>query len=239
MEPVHPAVVSAGERRRLSTSAAPLLGAALAAAVLSIGGLVGCGGDDKTSPASLRNQLLPASEIPGFKSERKSDYDNVIDFVHEGLLLPEATPLSQAVDAFENAGFEAGVGERFVKGKPFEGPRATVNVAQLGSDDDAREALDYARKEALKQPCLAVCSVQGKEFAVAGIPGAKGVQQTPLPDPPPNAPPPFVSYGVGFTIGSRLYLVSADGGPGQVKKDQALDAAEALYKRNAKPDAGS
>jgi hypothetical protein len=240
MEPVHPEVVSAGEGRRLSTSAALLLGAALAAAVLSIGGLVGCGGDDdKTSPASLRNQLLPASEIPGFKSERKFDYDNPIDFVHEGLPLPESTPLSQAVDAFENAGFEAGVGERFVKGKPFEGPGASVNVAQLGSDDDAREALDYVRKEALKQPCLAVCSVQGKEFAVAGIPGAKGVQQTPLPDPPPNAPPPFASYGVGFTIGSRLYLVGTGGGPGQVKKDQALDAAEALYKRNATPDAGS
>jgi hypothetical protein len=216
------------------------LGAALAAAVLSIGGFVGCGGDDdKTSPASLRNQLPPASEIPGFKSERKSDYDNPIDFAHEGLPLPEATPLSQAVEAFENAGFEAGVGERFVKGKPFEGPRATMNVAQLGSDDDARETLDYVRKEALKQPCFAVCAVQGKEFAVAGIPGAKGVQQTPLPDPPPDAPPPFVSYGVGFTIGSRLFLVGADGGPGQVKKDQVLDAAEALYKRNAKPDAGS
>ncbi len=240
MEPVHPEVVSAGERRRRSTSAALLLGAALAAAVLSIGGLVGCGGDDdKTSPASLRDQLLPASEIPGFKSERKFDHDNPIDFAHDGLLLPEATPLSQAVDAFENAGFEAGVGERFVKGKPFEGPGAAVNVAELGSDDDAREALDYVRKEALKQPCFAVCATEGKEFAVAGIPGAKGVQQTPLPDPPPNAPPPFAIYGVGFTIGPRLYLVDMGGEPGQVKKDQVLDAAEALYKRNAEPDAGS
>jgi hypothetical protein len=238
MEPVHPEVVPAGERRQRSTSAALLLGAALAAAVLSIGGLVGCGGDDdKTSPASLRSQLLPASELPGFKSERKFDYDNPIDFAHDGLPLPEATPLSQAVDVFENAGFEAGVGERFFKSKPFTG--ATVNVAQLGSDDDAREALDYVRKEALKQPCFAVCSVQGKEFAVAGIPGAKGVQQTPLPNPPPNAPPPFANYGVGFTIGPRLYLVGVGGGPGQVNKDQVLDATEALYKRNAKPDAGS
>src|SRR5687768_5721904 len=145
VELVHPEVVSAGERRRRSSTNAamtPLLGAALAAAVLSIGALVGCGGeDDKASPQSLRDQLLPASEIPGFKSERKFDFDNPIDFVHEGLPLPETTPLSQAVDAFESAGFEAGVGERFVKGKPFEGPGANVNVAELGSEDDAREAL--------------------------------------------------------------------------------------------------
>jgi hypothetical protein len=234
MAPVHPEVVPAGEGRRRSARAALLFGAALAAAVLCVGGLPGCGGDDdKTSPASLRNQLLPASEIPGFKSERKFDFDNPIDFAHEALFLPEATPLSQAVDAFENANFEAGVGERLVKGKPFEGPSATQNVGQLGSDDDAREALDYARKEALKQPCFAVCSTQGKEFAVEGIPGAKGVQQTPLPDPPPDAPPPFAAYGVGFTIGSRLYLVGMDGEPDQVKKEQVVDAAQALYERNA------
>jgi hypothetical protein len=239
MEPVHPEMVPAGERRRRSTSVALLLGTALAA-VLSIGGLVGCGGDDnKTSPASLRNQLLPASEIPGFKSERKFDWDNPIDFVHEGLFIPEATPLSQAVDAFENAGFEAGVGERFVKGKPFEGPGTTVDVAQLGSDDDAREALDYVRKEGLKQPCFAVCSVDAKEFAVAGIPGAKGAQLTPQKEPPPDAPPPFEAYGIGFTIGPRLYLVNAGGGPGQVKKSQVLSAAKALYERNAKSDAAS
>ena len=240
MEPVRPAVAPAGERLRRSTSAALLLGAALAAAVLSVAGLVGCGDDDdKASPESLTNQLLPASEIPGFKSERKFDFDNPIDFAHEALPLPETTPLSQAVDAFENAGFEAGVGERFVKGKPFEGAGMTVSIAELGSDDDAREALEYVRKEALKQPCFAVCSTEGKEFAVEGIPGAEGVQQTPVPDPPPNAPPPFASYGVGFTIGSRLYQVGAGGGPGQVKKDQVLDAAEALYKRNAEPDGAS
>ena len=34
----------------------------------------------------------------------------------------------------------------------------------------AREALDYVHKEALKQPCFAVCSVDAKEFAVAGNP---------------------------------------------------------------------
>ena len=82
--------------------------------------------------------------------------------------------------------------------------------------------------------------MEGKEFAVTGIPGAKGGQQTPVPDPPPNAPPTCsTSYSVGFTIGPRLYLVDVHGAPGQVKKDQVLDAAETLYKRNAESDAGS
>jgi hypothetical protein len=210
--------------------------------VLCTGGLVGCGGDDDgTAPASLRSQLLPASQVPGFKTERKFDWDNAIDFVTQGLHLPQSTPPSQAVDAFEDAGFEAGVGESFVaaKGNPFQGPRAAVDVVQLGSDDNAREALDYVRKEALKQPCIGVCSVNTREFAVTGIPGAKGVQLTPQRNPPPDAPPPFVAYSIGFTTGPRLYLLNADGGPGQVKKSQVLSAANALYERIAKNDATS
>ena len=227
-----------GERCR-STRAAWHLWTALALAGLSIGALGGCGGDDDgTSPASLKGQLLPASEIPGFKVVRELEWDNPIDFVVQGLHLPEATPPSEAVEAFENAGFDAAAGEELIKGEPFQGPLAAVDVVQLGSDDDAREALDYVRSEALKQPCFAVCSVEGREFSVAGIPGAEGVQLTPLPDPPPDAPPPFEAFSVGFTDGPRLYLVSADGGPGQVKKGEVLSAAKALYKR-ATSDAAS
>lgn len=214
----------------------------MAVSVLCAVALVGCGDDDDgTSSASLRSQLLPASELPGFKTERKFDWGDPIDFVHEGLLLPESTPRSQAVEAIEDAGFEAGVGESFVvaKGSKFEGPRAAVAVAQLGSDDEAREALDYAHKEALKPPCFGVCSVNVREFAVTGIPGAKSAQLTPQRNPPPDAPPPFVSYAVAFTTGSRLYLVHAEGEPGQVKKRQVLSAAKALYERNAKSDATS
>ena len=155
----------------------------LTLATLAIG-LAACGGDDDgTSPASLNSQLLPASQVPGFKIERKFEWDNPIDFVAQGLhVAGEPLLPSLAVKTFEDAGFEAGVGEKLVaaKGNQFEGPHGAVEVVQLGSDDDAREALDYVRKEALKQPCFAVCSVDAKEFAVAGIPGAKGVQLTPL-----------------------------------------------------------
>jgi hypothetical protein len=237
--------VRGGDRRRGSTAVALLLRAALASSVLCTGGLAGCGGDDDgTSPASLRSQLLPASEIHGFKSERKFEWDNPIDYVGQGLqgrILPESTPPSQAVDALEDAGFEAGVGNRFVaaEGNRFQGPEMAVDVVQFGSDDDARDALEYLGKEAEKPPCFGVCSVGIREFPVTGIPGATGVQLTPLPDPPPDAPPPFEAYGVGFTIGPRVYLVDAGGGLGQVEKSQIVSAAKALYHRNAKSDATS
>jgi hypothetical protein len=218
-----------------------LRGALTLAALLTFA-IAGCGGNDNgVSPASLKSQLLPPSDVPGFKVERYFSWDNPIDFVGQGFPLPESTPPSQAVTVFEDAGFEAGAGEVFVvaKGNTFEGPHPSVEVVQLGSDDEARDALDYVRKEALKQPCFAVCSVEGREFAVPGIPGASGVQQTPLKQPPPNAPPPFESYGVGFTIGPQIFLTSSGGPPGQVKKSQVLSAAKALYERNSKGDASS
>ncbi len=187
-------------------------------------------------PRASRIVCYPYPSSPASRVVRNVEWDNPIDFVHEGLPLPEATPRSSAVEEFEDFGFEAGVGERLVaaKGSPFDGPDANVGVVQLGSDEDARKALDYVRKEALKQPCFAVCAVDSREFAVAGIPGAKGVHHTPLRDPPPNAPPPFEDYGVAFTIGPRLFLVGAGGEPGQIKQERVLAAARALYERNAK-----
>ena len=151
-------------------------------------------------------------------------------------MLPEGAPPSQAVAVFEDAGFEGGAGMSFVAAEG-QGPYAAVGVVQLGSDDDAREALDYVRTEALKQQSLAVCSQNTREFTVTGIPGAKGVALTPQLDPPPDAPPPFVRYGIGFTIGPRLYLAAVDGAPGQVEMSQAVSAARALYERNARVDA--
>lgn len=216
---------------------------ALAVSALSLAALAGCGGDDDegASAASLKRQLLPVSEWSGLKVERTFEWDNPIDAVHEGLPTPEGTPLSRSVEVFEDAGFEAGAGERLVaaRGEPFHGPQVTVDVIQLGSEEGAGDALEYVSKEALKQPCFAVCSVGAEEISVPGIPGAKGSHLTPLPEPPEGAPPPFEAYGVGFTIGSRLFVVNAGAEPGQVGKQQVMDAAAALYERNAGDGAGA
>ena len=99
-------------------------------------------------------------------------------------------------------------------------------TVQLGSGDDARKVLRYVRQEALKRPSFDVCSLNTREFTVTGIQGAEGVALTPQLDPPPDAPPPFVRYGIGFTIGPRLYLVTVDGEPGRVEMSQAVSTAE-------------
>jgi hypothetical protein len=202
--------------------------------VLSAVGVVACGGDDeKVSPAALSKRLLPASEVPGFKRERTDEWDNAIDLSAKGLFLPESTPTSQAVELIEDAGFEAAAGDELVvlKGNPFHGPRILIAAVQLGSDDDARQVLEFLHKEDLKQPCAAVCSEIPSELEVKGIPGAKGAQQLPQEKPPPNAPDPFVGYAVEFRMGSLLYMVFGGGGPGSLKSYQVTDAAKAFYER--------
>ena len=152
----------------------------------------------------------------------------------QGFFLPEATPPSEGVDVYEEAGFDAGAGQALVvkKGNAFEGPRASQVVIEFGSDEGAGDVLDFVHEQDLKQPCFAVCSVDPSEMAVDGIPGAKGAKLLPQKNPPPNGPPPFEAYAVEFTIGPRLYLVNAGGGPGQVKPDSIVKAAQRLYARN-------
>ncbi len=206
-----------------------LLGLALAAVAVA-----GCGGDDEeASPAALDVRLLPASEVPGFMRERTFEWDDAIDLTVQGIFLPQSTPPSRAVDLIEDAGFETAVGEELVgsKGDPFQGPHMTIAVVQLGSDDDAGEVLNFLHKEALKQPCAALCSQNPGELEVEGIPGAKGAEQVPQRNPPEGAPPPFVAYAVEFAVGPVLYVVAGSGGPGQLSSSQVLDAAKTLYER--------
>jgi hypothetical protein len=205
--------------RRLAVLLAPLLAAALVA---------GCGGDDETSPQSLKNRLLPASEVPGFKVRRTFEWDNAIDLTAQGFHLPQGTPPSEVVEVAEEAGFEAGAGEELEKEK---GPGMSVIAVKFASDDGARDMLERLHQEDLKQPCYGVCSQIQSDLTISGIPGAKGAQSRPDPLPPPNAPPPFDGYAVEFTVGSYLYVVSGGGGPGQLKKEQVLDAATALYQQ--------
>jgi hypothetical protein len=199
--------------------------------------LAACGDDDDgggTSAADLKQQLLPESQLPVFKAERNFKWDNAVDATFQGLFLPEETPPSEALDAYEEADFAAGAAQSLVvkEGNTFEGPRGFQAVIEFGSDEDASEVLEFVHEQDLKQPCFAVCSVNPSELAVDGIPGAKGAKLVPLKKPPPNAPPPFEAYAVEFTIGPRLYMVNAGGGPGQAKANTVLDAARQLYARN-------
>jgi hypothetical protein len=191
--------------------------------------VAGCGGDDETSPDSLRSRLLPASEVPDFKVERTFEWENAIDYVAQGLFVSENTRPSEVVDVVEDAGFEAGAGEILARGAM--GPHMSVLVAKFGSDDGARDVRDRVHQEDLTQPCYGACSQIQSDVAVSGIPDAKGAQSVPDPNPPPDAPHPFEAYAVEFTVGSYLYVVNGGAEPGQLEKQDVLDAATALYEQ--------
>jgi len=214
----------------------------MAFALLLAAPLAACGGgDDDTSSESLRSSLLPASSFPGYKLHRIYSWEDPIDFTAQGLPVSQNTDPSDVVELVRDADFSAASGEDLEKedGSSF----FSVAVAKVGSADKAGELADHIRREALKRPCYGTCSERSETFAVSGIPGASGVAQVPAKtpvgqeptaahaEPEPGAPPPFVAYGIGFTIGDRIYLVGGNGQPGRVQKDAVVQAAHELYRR--------
>jgi hypothetical protein len=184
----------------------------LTTCAIAVGVAAGCGGgDDEPSTSDLKAQLPAASTFPGFKLHREYDWKDPIDFVVQGLPLPQSTDPSTAVRVMKDAGFDGAVGQELESRAQFG-----VVVARFGSEDQARDVQSYVYNEGLKLPCYRSCSEQPGEFAVSGIPGAKGVQQEPSESPPADAPPPFTAYGVAFTVGDRFYFVGGSGDPGTI-----------------------
>lgn len=202
-----------------------LLLAALICAGLAVG--AGCGGDDETSPASLKAQLVPASQLR-LKVEEPFEWDNPIDFMVDGFLLPAQTRHSDAIEEVDDAGFDAGYGE--VQSPEGGGPGFHIDVVKFDSDDGAAEIRDYLHKQDLLQPCYAACTVNPEPLEVKGIPNAKGVRQVPLKGKsPPGAGPPFERFVVEFTIGPYLYIVDAGGPPGAMPPARFLRGAKTVY----------
>jgi hypothetical protein len=206
--------------------------------------LAGCGGygddGDDGDPAALKSRLVPASEVSGYKLHRTFEWDDSIDLVAQGIPMSETTAPSGAVEVMEDAGFEAGAGEHLTK---EAGADISFLVAKFASADDARDVQEYVYREGLKLPCYASCTQVPGDMPVSGIPGAKGVEQLPKDgaqapetgegssDGPPSEPPPFVAYGVGFTVGEDFYLVSGGGAPGTFEKDEVIALARRYYRR--------
>jgi hypothetical protein len=198
-------------------------------ALLVVALSAGCGGDDETTPDSLRSRLLPAAEVPGFKVKRTFEWDKAVDYAVQGVFFSENTKPSELVGVIEDAGFEAGAGQDFAQSAM--GPGISVRAVKFASGEGAEEVRDRLHQEDLTQPCYGVCSQIQSDVAVSGIPDARGAQSVPDPNPPPDAPPPFEGYAVEFTVGSYLYVVNGGGGPGQLEKQDVLDAATALYQQ--------
>jgi hypothetical protein len=200
--------------------------AVLISAALAVG--VGCGGDNETSPASLKAQLVPASQLR-LKVEEPFEWDNPIDFTVDGVFLPAGTKPSDAIEEIEDFGFEAGYGELL---RPRGGgPDIHLEVAKFDSDDGARDARDYLHQQDLQQPCFAACTVNPEDLNVEGVPDLKGVHQVPLPKAqvPAGAGPPFERFVVEFTIGPYLYIVDANGDPGDTPPGRFASGTKIVY----------
>lgn len=198
--------------------------------LLCVAACGGGGGGSKPSDQSLRDRLLPASEVKDFKFRRAYIFDNAIDASVEGLQLSENTQPSDVVTAMEDAGFVKGAGEELQEGS-FHGPILGIGTMKFKSDSAAGKARDLVHDEYRKQPCYGVCSQKTSEMTVDGIPGARGEASEPDPARPPDTGPGFEAYAVEFTAGPYLYIVAGGGEPGVDMKTAVLDAARKLYAR--------
>jgi hypothetical protein len=209
------------QRQALSLTLACLL----ALAAVAVGS--GCGGGDDTSAASLKDQLLPAKQLSPLKIESNFEWDNPIDFVVQGLNLPESTAPSEVIGSIDDAGFEAAAGQLLATKQGD--PTANVDVAGFDSEDGAREARDVLHQEDLKQPCIAECVVNPREYKAKGIPDSVGVHLVPIDRPAPPGLSKFEAYHVEFTIGKDLYVVEAFGPPGSIPEARFQSGAKTFY----------
>ncbi len=216
-------------------SIAPLhrLALLLAASLLMALGATGCGGGgEEATPASLKPLLLPVAQLKPLQLERTFGWDNPTDFTTQGVFLPEATPPSEAIAAMDDANFEAAAGQEM---RPKGGsPDVHVDVARFGSADGARQALSYLHGQDLQHPCFASCSVSPRPLTVKGVPSSEGVYQAPNGIKPPPGSGPFERYVLEFAIGPDLFIVDANGGPGDTPPAQFDAGARTVYRYAAK-----
>ena len=205
-----------------------LIGCALALTLMA----AGCGGsgDGEPSDAALRDRLLPASEVPGFKLHRAFIWTNPTDLTVEGLSISQNTRPSEFIQKLDDAGFVKGAGAEFEQ-NGHEGPVLAIAALKFDSDSGAEDARDLVYDEYRKQPCYGACSQITHDMPVQAIPGARGEESVPDPNAGPDTPPGFEAYAIEFTKGPYLYIVGGGFEPGVGSKENVQKAATALYER--------
>lgn len=196
--------------------------------------LVACGSDssDETSASEeVKIRLLSAAELKPVTESRSFSWDNPIDYVAQGLPLPEGTPPSEAIETVEDAGFEVAAGQQIAsQGVPV----GQINVAQFDSADGATEAQGYLHEQDMLSPCFRACTVNAHPFTIQSIPGSTGVRLTPNGVEIPPGEEPFERVLVRFTVDEFLYSIGVDGDPGSIPMGEFEQGAEQLYQRAKK-----
>ena len=207
---------------RWRLGARPLVGLLLLAAFV-VGAGCGGGGDDGggddgggddggggVSLAELKGHLPAAGDL-GLRLQNEYEWDNPTDLLDQGLVIPEATTLSELGAAIEDAGFQGAVGSELAASRHKSNVR--IIAAQFDSEEGALEARDLLHKEDLKQPCSAACAVSPSEYELDEIPDSAAVHHAPVRGELPPGISPVEAYHAEFVIGPRLYVLQRDGPP--------------------------
>jgi hypothetical protein len=102
-------------------------------------------------------------------------------------------------------------------------------VVQLGTPAQAHDFLTFAYNDTL-QPCPNTCTVNAFQFAVAGIPGAKGSRRVRFKAEGPKQPA-FEVDSVYFADGPLAYAVLENAQPNGANRPALIAAAAKLYHR--------
>jgi hypothetical protein len=139
---------------------------------------------------------------------------------------------------FQEAGFKtAGEESRFL-GETHKrtAPHLISSFIEMGSEDGARNALDYLESDVTK-PCPDSCAVQISTLGLDGIADARGVRRLAtaknIEAAGTDDQQPHDHYWVGFTEGSFVYTLELLGPPGSVSVEQAQEIASAYFGRLA------
>jgi hypothetical protein len=200
--------------------------------------LVACSGDDP-APPPLAQRFVTTEDAPGSSldpvevRQTAEDLDEFLTVFHDAMVEPDDEEMTAV---FQEAGFQrAGTEVRFYgeTHSPDE-PHIFSSFYELGSEDGARNALDWLVTDSMK-PCPESCATVVSDFDVAGIPDGSGVRRLTTAEAVEAAGTPNQiprdEYWVAFTVGSSVYTVDLAGPPGSVTEQQAREIASASYDR--------
>jgi hypothetical protein len=228
---------------RRSVLAAPLirhLPAPLVLAACALMVAAGCGSDDEQSTrksASVRVEATPSPDL----ASRVVEGDELVGFRlvaadgnevqtdpgrfsagHPGLY---ANP-PEAVIALRRDGFVAGTGKRFEPRQRKWSVAESIAVQMRDAKGARAEAKRQFRAAFAPSPGEPKCATEIERFEVPRVPGADAVEIRHKVDG--NV---FDNTTIVFTKGAFVYQVFASGPVIDDRRDELIDAAQALYER--------
>jgi hypothetical protein len=216
-------------------------------AVVVVGGIAACGGDDTGGdnaggPLMLEQRVPGEAEAPGSEPDPQETRRTATGLEALAAIMDHQliTATEEDQTALGEAGFVSAILDtRFfpsVPGAEHEGgePHVSTLVMQFSSEAGATDAVDLLHTDSL-EPCPETCAFSVAEFEVDGIPEGIGVQriatQEALDRVGDTERFPHAEYLILFADGPFSYAVKVFGAPDEVSERQAEEVVAKLYAR--------